>query len=76
MTYVCNCVLESLHAECVGDLSCIQISCAAVFVSLNNGSIVSFCFTKISWLELRLKFKSVWQRNRPCMQGKLSSLDP
>ena len=45
-------------AECAGDLSCIQISCAAVFVSLNNSSIVSFCcLTKISRLEPRLKFK-------------------
>ena len=45
-------------AECAGDLSCVQIACAAVFVSLNNSSIVSFCcFTKISRLELRLKFK-------------------
>ena len=45
-------------AECVGDLSYIQIACAAVFVPLNNSSIVSFCcFTKISRLEPRLKFK-------------------
>ena len=45
-------------AECAGDLSCIQISCTAVFVSLNNSSIVSFCcFTKILWLEPWLKFK-------------------
>ena len=45
-------------AESAGDLSYIQISCAAVFVSLNNSSIVSFCcFTKISRLEPRLKFK-------------------
>ena len=36
----------------------VQIACAAVFVSLNNSSIVSFCcFTKISPLEPRLKFK-------------------
>ena len=34
-------------AECAGDLSFVQIACAAVFVSLNNSSIVSFCcFTK------------------------------
>ena len=45
-------------AECAGDLSCIEIACAATFVSLNNSSIVSFCcFTKISRLEPRLKFK-------------------
>ena len=45
-------------AECAGDLSYVQIVCAAAFVSLNNSSIVSFCcFTKISWLEPRLKFK-------------------
>ena len=45
-------------AECAGDLSFVQIACAAVFVSLNNSSIVSFCcFTKISRLEPRLKFK-------------------
>ena len=45
-------------AECVGDLSFVQIACAAVFVSLNNSSIVSFCcFTKLSQLEPRLKFK-------------------
>ena len=45
-------------AECAGDLSFVQIACAAVFVSLNNSSIVSFCcFTKISRLELRLKLK-------------------
>ena len=30
-------------AECAGDLSFVQIACAAVFVSLNNSSIVSFC---------------------------------
>ena len=35
-----------------------MFSCAAVFVSLNNSSIVSFCcFTKISRVEPRLKFK-------------------
>ena len=28
-------------AECAGDLSCVQIACAAVFVSLNNSSIDS-----------------------------------
>ena len=45
-------------AECAGDLSYVQIACAAVFVSLNNSSIVFFCcFTKISRLEPRLKFK-------------------
>ena len=45
-------------AECAGDLSYVQIACAAVFVSLNNSSIVSFCCaTKISRLEPRLKFK-------------------
>ena len=45
-------------AECAGDLSYVQIACAAAFVSLNNSSIVSFyCFTKISRLESRLKFK-------------------
>ena len=45
-------------AECAGDLSYVGIACAAVFVSLNNSSIVSFCcFTKISRLEPRLKFK-------------------
>ena len=45
-------------AECVGDLSCVKIACAAVFVSLNNSSIVAFCcYTKISRLEQRLKFK-------------------
>ena len=45
-------------AECAGDLSFIQIACAAVFVSLNNSSIVSFhCFAKISRLEPQLKFK-------------------
>ena len=45
-------------AKCAGDLSFVQIACAAVFVSLNNSSIVSFCcFTKISRLEPRLKFK-------------------
>ena len=45
-------------AECAGDLSYVEIACAAVFVSLNNSSIVSFCcFTKISRLEPRLKFK-------------------
>ena len=45
-------------AECAGDLSYVQIVCAAAFVSLNNSSIVSFCcFTKISRLEPRLKFK-------------------
>ena len=44
--------------ECAGDLSYVQIVCAAAFVSLNNSSIVSFCcFTKISRLEPRLKFK-------------------
>ena len=41
-----------------GDLSYVQIACSAVFVSLNNRTIVSFCcFTKISRLEPRLKFK-------------------
>ena len=45
-------------AECAGDLSYVQIACVAVFVSLNNSSIVSFCCaTKISRLEPRLKFK-------------------
>ena len=45
-------------AECAGDLSYIQISCAAVFAPLNNSSIVSFCcFKKISWLEPGLKIK-------------------
>ena len=45
-------------AECAGDLSFVRIACAAAFVSLNNSSIVSFCcFTKISRLEPRLKFK-------------------
>ena len=45
-------------AECMGDLSYIQISCAAVFLLPNNSSIVSFCcFTKISELEPWLKFK-------------------
>ena len=45
-------------AECAGDLSYVQIACAAVLVPLNNSSIVSFCcFTKISRLEPRLKFK-------------------
>ena len=45
-------------AKCAGDLSFVQIACAAVFVSLNNSSIVSFCcFTKVSRLEPRLKFK-------------------
>ena len=45
-------------AECAEDLSFVRIACAAVFVSLNNSSIVSFCcFTKISRLEPRLKFK-------------------
>ena len=45
-------------AECAGDLSYVEIACAAVFVSQNNSSIVSFCcFTKISRLEPRLKFK-------------------
>ena len=35
-----------------------EVSCAAVFVSLNNGSIVSFCcFLKILQQEARLKFK-------------------
>ena len=34
------------------------IACAAVFVSLNNSSIVSYCcYTKILRLEPRLKFK-------------------
>ena len=45
-------------AECAGDLSFVQIAYAAVFVSLNNSSIVSFCcLMKISRLEPRLKFK-------------------
>ena len=45
-------------AECAGDLSNVEIACVAVFVSLNNSSIVSFCcFTKILRLEPRLKFK-------------------
>ena len=45
-------------AECAGDLSFVQNACAAVFVSLNNCSIVSFCcFAKISRLEPWLKFK-------------------
>ena len=40
-----------------GSLLC-PIACTAIFVSLNNGSIVSFCcFTIILWLELWLKFK-------------------
>ena len=30
-------------AECAGDLSYVQIASAAVFVSLNKCSIVSFC---------------------------------
>ena len=65
----CGTVLGRIHfhssvyqigkfAECAGDLSYIQISCAAVFVSLNDSSIVSSCcFTKISQLEPWLKFK-------------------
>ena len=54
---LCCCQIGKF-AECAGDLSCVQIACAAVFVSLNNSSIVSFCcFTKISRLEPRLKFK-------------------
>ena len=45
-------------AECAGDLSFVQIVCAAAFVSLNNSSIVSFCcLTKILRLEPWLKFK-------------------
>ena len=45
-------------AECAGNLSYIQISCTAVFVSLNNSSIVYFCcFMKILQLEPWLKFK-------------------
>ena len=45
-------------AECAGDLSFVQIACTAVFASLNNSSIVSFCcFTKILRLEPQLKFK-------------------
>ena len=45
-------------AKCAGDLSFVQIACTAVFVSLNNSSIVSFCcFTNISRLEPWLKFK-------------------
>ena len=56
--------------ECVGDLSYIQISCAAVFVDTNS-SIGSFCcFTKISWLELRLKFNPI----RPGVFDALGSL--
>ena len=36
-----------------------QINCTAVFLSLNNSSIVSFsCLTKILWLKLQLKFKA------------------
>ena len=46
-----------------------RIACAAVFVSLNNSSVVSFCcFTNILQLEPRLKFR---ERGR---QGKLSNL--
>ena len=53
--YICQ---IGKFAECAGDLSFVQIACAAVFVSLNNSSIVSFCCaTKISRLEPRLKFK-------------------
>ena len=53
-----SCSQIGKFAECAGDLSFVRIACAAVFVSLNNGSIVSFCcFTKISRLEPRLKFK-------------------
>ena len=45
-------------AECAGDLSYVQIACAVAIVSLNNRSIVFFCcYTEISWLEPRLKFK-------------------
>ena len=41
-----------------GDPSYFEIACVAVFVSQNNSSIISFCcFTKISWLEPRLKFE-------------------
>ena len=64
-------------AECAGDLSYVKIACAAVFVSLNNSYIVSFCcLTKISRLEPRLKLKVCGrQRNWPRMQGKLSNLE-
>ena len=62
-------------AECAGDLSYVQIACAAVFVSLNNSSIVFFCcFTKISRLEPWLKFNLKCAAEKSAAQGKLSNL--
>ena len=63
-------------AECAGDHSKIQIACAAVFLSLNNDSLVSFnCFTKISRLQLQLKLKVQGREIGPARQtlGKLST---
>ena len=56
-----------------GDLTYIQNACTAVFVSLNNSSIVSFCcFTKILRLEPRLKFK-VHDREIGCARQTFQS---
>ena len=48
-------------------ISHIQIESKAIFLTLNNGSIVSFCcFKKISWLELWLISKVHNREDQPC----------
>ena len=57
-------------AECAGDLSYVQIACAAVFVSLNNGSIVSFCcFTKISRLKFKVRGREIGRARQTFQSG-------
>ena len=58
-------------AECTVDLSNIQTACAAVFVSLSKLYCFLLLFTKISLLEMWLKFKV---RGREIGHAKLSSL--
>ena len=59
-------------AECAADLSYVKIACAAVFVSQNNSSIVSFCcFTRLLTRNHCVTAHSIARCDRSSAQGSL-----